>query len=77
MNQGTGESVRQSPDYEWTDMCRSKEYRKPKNVETTVGYMTVENGVRRGQMIVMYGLGDGIVLVETGNVIKTRLDRHP
>ena len=28
-------------------------------------------------MIVMYGLGDGIVLVETGNVIKTRLDRHP
>ena len=35
-------------------------------------YMAVENGVRRGQMIV-YGLGDGIVLVETGNVIKTRL----
>ena len=58
-------------------MCRSKGYRKPENVETTVGYMTVENGVRRGQMIVMYGLGDGIVLAETGNVINTRLDHHP
>ena len=40
-------------------------------------YMAVENGVRRGQMIVIYELGDGIVLAETGNVIKTRLDRHP
>ena len=50
---------------------------RPENVETTAQYMAVENGVRRGQMIVMYGLGDGIVLVETGNVIKTRLDRHP
>ena len=30
--------------------------------------MSVENGVRRGQMIVIYGLGDGINLVETGNV---------
>ena len=74
MNQGTGESVRQSPDYECTDMCRSKEYRKPENVETTVGYMTVENGVRR---VAMYGLGDEIVSTETGNVINTRVDHHP
>ena len=27
-------------------------------------------------MIVIYGLSDGIVLTETGNVIKTRLDRR-
>ena len=26
MNQGTVEGVRQLPDYEWTDLCRSKEY---------------------------------------------------
>ena len=37
MNQSTEESVRQSPEYEWSDMCRSKGYRKPENVETTVG----------------------------------------
>ena len=44
VNQGTWESVCQcqSPDYEWTDMCRSKEYRKPENVET-IQYMAVEN----------------------------------
>ena len=24
-----------------------------------------------------YRLGDGIASVETGNVLKTRLDRHP
>ena len=39
MNQGTEESVRQSPEYEWSDMCRSKGYRKPENVETTVGLL--------------------------------------
>ena len=74
------ESVRQSPDYEWTDLCRSKEYREYRSTgrkTLRLQYMDVENGVRRGQMSVMYGLGDGIVLVETGNVIKTRLDRHP
>ena len=37
MNQGTEESVRKSPDYEWPGMCRSKGYRKSENVETTVG----------------------------------------
>ena len=47
---------------------------KPENVETTVGYMTVENGVRR---VAMYGLGDEIVSTETGNVINTRVDHHP
>ena len=31
-----GESVRRSPEYEWTDMCRSKGHRKPENVEITV-----------------------------------------
>ena len=65
----------QSPDYEWTDMVRSKEYHKPENVEITVHGCSM----RRGQMIVIYGLGDGIVLAllaETGNVTKTRLDRH-
>ena len=53
------------------------EYRSTGRKTLRLQCMAVENGVRRGQMIVMYGLGDGIVLVETGNVIKTRLDRHP
>ena len=48
-----------------------------KTLRLQYNVMAVENGVKRGQMIVMYGLGDGIVLAETGNVIKTRLDRHP
>ena len=34
-------------------------------------------GVRRGQMNVIYGLGNGIISVETLNVVKTRMDRHP
>ena len=45
-------------------MCRSKEYHKPENVETTVGTWLL----RRGQMIVIYGLGNGIVFAKTGNV---------
>ena len=33
--------------------------------------------IKRGQMKVIYGLGDGLVSVETVNVLKTRLDRYP
>ena len=41
----TEKSVRQSPEYEWSDMCRSKGYLEPEKVETTVGlYMAVETG---------------------------------
>ena len=27
--------------------------------------------------VIIYRLGDGIVSVKTGNVLKMRLDRHP
>ena len=43
-------------------------------------YIAVEDGVRRGQISIinyMGWLGDGIVSVETGNVLETRLDRPP
>ena len=41
-------------------------------------YLVVEDEVSycRGQMNVIYRLGEGIVSVETVNVLKTRLDRH-
>ena len=39
-------------------------------------YLVVEDEVSRGQMSVIYRLGEGIVSVETVNALKTRLDRH-
>ena len=41
--------------------------------------MVAVDGVRRGKInaILIYRLGDGIASVVTGNVLETRLDRHP
>ena len=75
MNQGTGKAFanRQNMNRQTCADQRGIASRKTLRLQ----YMTVEDGVRRGQMNVINGLGDGIVSVETGNVLKTRLDRHP
>ena len=64
---GTEGSV--TPEYDWADQSGVKS-RKTSGRD----YIVVEDGVRRGQMNVMYRLGDGIVSVETVNVLKMRLD---
>ena len=38
--------------------------------------MVAVDGVGRRQMNAKYRLSDGIASVETGNVLKTRLDHH-
>ena len=41
--------------------------------------MVEDGGMTKGsnECNSLYGLGDGLVSVETVNVLKTRLDRHP
>ena len=60
---------------EWADMCRQNWCRKPDNFGTRLhcgcGWSPKETNESK------YRLGDGIASVETGNVLKTRLDRHP
>ena len=58
-------------------MCISKGYREPKNVETTVGLHGRWGWSQKGKINVVYGLDDGIVSVRQGMYFKTRLDRHP
>ena len=78
MNQGTWESVRQSPEYEWTWMNRHVQiegvYRKPETLRLLYGRW---GWSQKGKMNVIYGLGDGIVSERQGMFFKTRLDCHP
>ena len=61
MNQGTEETVRLSPEYEWTgDMsqCRCADQRGIVSRKMLrLQYMAVEDGVRRGQMNVINYMG--------------------
>ena len=60
---------------EWADMGRQNWCHKPDNFGTRLhggcGWSPKETNESK------YRLGDGIASVETGNVLKTRLDRHP